>query len=260
MPVEPAEIRAEYADGSQVNSCVPPGNERIRGMAIWIPFLGGNRDTCNEQLIASAERGFVAISLDPWGHGERATRGKPGIRARASRDFRAVMWQIIGLTALDAYRVIDWAIEEYGDPKSIVVGGLSMGGDIGLSLAGIDGRVSKVACIGSSPDWEREGMTDVVDPAKIIDQGHPTAFGSWLCSRLNPMANIEKYRRRIDIQLEYGKMDSHIHAEWGRSFKDQVERARAPARIEIICEEDAGHISLLRRKAALRRALDFLLA
>jgi len=42
---------------------------------------------------------------------------------------------------LDAFCVLDWAVSKYKLNNGIVVGGISMGGDIAVSLAGIDKRV-----------------------------------------------------------------------------------------------------------------------
>lgn len=56
-------------------------------------------------------------------------------------------------------------------PGNAVAGGVSMGGDVAIALAGIDARVRRVATVGSTPDWNRPDMRDLRDPAKVIDQG-----------------------------------------------------------------------------------------
>lgn len=134
-----------------------------------------------------------------------------------------------------------------------------MGGDIAISLAAIDSRISKVAGVASSPDWNRNGMTDVMDSSKILDQGIPSEFSSWLCTHFNPMSNIDKYTREVSIQLEYGKKDTHISYKWAEDFKNSLEKYKeSKSIIEIIKNEDVNHISIIQKKAVINRALDFL--
>lgn len=243
-------------DNITISYCKP---ENPVGITLWIPYLGGNREDCAAELEYIAAHNYVGITLDPWMHGSRAENTKPGIRTRALKDFRKIMWQVLGLTTIDAYKIMDWAVNEFNIDKNITVGGLSMGGDIALSLAGLDARIKKVAGVASSPDWNRKGMTDVMDSTKIIDQGIPSEFSSWLCSQFNPMNNSDKYTREISIQLEYGKKDTHILYKWAEEFKKSVEICKtSKLMMDIITNEDVNHISLIQKKGVIHRALDFL--
>jgi dienelactone hydrolase len=233
--------------------------KEINSIALWIPYLGGNRGTGASEILKLSDQGSLAISFDPWMHGEKYKNNKPSIRTRALKEFRTVMWTVLGNSTLDAMRVIDWAVKRYGVQKRIVAGGLSMGGDIALSLAGIDQRIMKVAGIASSPDWNREGMADVIDGSKIIRQGSQTSYSTWLYEKMNPMSNLNSYRREISIQLEYSKKDAHIHEKWGREFKKEVESKKSKAEIRIISDEEVGHISLIQKKTVIARSIDFLL-
>ena len=73
-------------------------------------------------------------------------------------NFRRYMWPIIGQTALDATRIIDWASDRLGVAPDIAMGGISLGGDISLAAAGLDTRITRVAAIIATPDWLRPGM------------------------------------------------------------------------------------------------------
>lgn len=243
-------------DNIPIGFCNP---ESPRGIVLWIPYLGGNRETCNAEMKYIAAHNYVGITLDPWMHGERAGNTKPSIRTKAMKEFRKIMWQVLGFTTIDAYKTLDWATNEFNIQKNISVGGLSMGGDIAISLAAIDSRISKVAGVASSPDWNRNGMTDVMDSSKILDQGIPSEFSSWLCTHFNPMSNIDKYTREVSIQLEYGKKDTHISYKWAEDFKNSLEKYKeSKSIIEIIKNEDVNHISIIQKKAVINRALDFL--
>jgi cephalosporin-C deacetylase-like acetyl esterase len=95
---------------------------------------------------------------------------------RAFSQFRRNVWPILGHTTLDAMRVLDWAVESF-QPDELVAGGVSMGGDISIALAGIDERVGRVAAMIATPDWTRPGMTILNDPDSLIEQGEPTPYG-----------------------------------------------------------------------------------
>ena len=230
----------------------------IKGIALWIPYLGGNKNTGNSEIIRLYENGLLAISFDPWMHGDRYKGIKPSIRTRALKEYKAVMWTILGNSTLSAMRIIDWAFATFGKHENVVAGGLSMGGDVALALAGIDQRIIKVAGIASSPDWNRKGMADVMDSSKIIDQGQPTSYSAWLYGQMNPMNHIKNYYRDIHIVLEYSKKDRHIHAEWGNEFKQEVEKKKSKSKIDVIVDEEVSHISIIQKKSVIERSISFL--
>lgn len=255
MSTQNLQIEKSFLDGIPVCFVKP---EKILGIALWIPYLGGTCETCSNDLHAIATHNFLAISLDPWMHGERGRNRKNSIRTEALKHFRTLMWQVLGLTVLDCYKIVDWASGEFGVAENIVAGGLSMGGDIAISLAGIDKRIKKVAGVASSPDWYRNGMTDVMDSTKIIDQGDPSDFSQWLCDKLNPMINTENYKHNVTMQLEYGRKDSHIKAKWGFDFKSKIDATEGNQKIMILNSEESTHISLIQKKPVINRAIDFL--
>lgn len=170
------------------------------------------------------------------------------------------MWQILGITTLDIYIVIDWAISNYGLNNNVVAGGISMGGDIAVALAGIDTRVSKVAAIASSPDWNRTGMTDVTDSKKIIEQGNPTAFGKWLYDKINPMTNIKSFCRPLHVHIELGALDTHINSDWAFEFKKTLSKVYfdAERNIEIVINDNCSHLSLIQSRSIINRTVNFL--
>lgn len=255
-------IPIEYTmvDNISIAFCKPDDNKSRRSIAIWLPYLGGNRDTGKRELQMLAKQGFFALSIDPWLHGERKANSKHGVRSLVFKEFRAYMWQILGITTMDVFRVIDWAIDKFDLKDNVVVGGLSMGGDIAIALAGIDKRVSRVAAIASSTDWNRQGMTDVMDKNKIIDQGTPTNFGQWLYDTLNPSTNLKSFSRPIQFHIELGGLDSHIHPKWTTDFKEALckEYSVTEKNFEIVINEDCNHLSLIQRKSIIDRAIKFM--
>jgi dienelactone hydrolase len=247
-------------DNIPVAVCLPAGEPRGK-LAVWLPYLGGDRHTVLHELKMLANAGYVAISLDPWLHGERKDNSKASLRTRVLKDFRAVMWPILGYTTLDTFRIIDWAIREYSLAGDVVAGGVSAGGDIALALAGIDKRIVRVAAIASTPDWLRPGMTDVMDQSKMIDQGEATPQAQWFYDQLNPATHTPRYLNRpLAMHFELGGADTHIPAKHMMDFRDKIQAAspHQAASINIRLVEAAKHISLIQKRAALNACIEFL--
>ncbi len=258
--IENKTIEFASVDNVPVAFCRPNENESNNSIAIWLPYLGGDKETGVKELQKLASHGYFALSIDPWMHGERKGNGNNEIRTLVFRDFKAYMWQILGITTMDVYRVIDWAIQSYKLGDNVVAGGLSMGGDIAIALAGIDKRVRRVSAIASSPDWNRSGMTDVMDSKKIIEQGNSTAFGKWLYDKLNPSTNIQNFSNLPFIHVELGALDTHINPIWTNNFKNKLCESypNAEHKIEIVINEDCNHLSLIQRKSIIDKAIDFM--
>ena len=253
-------IEFEYVNDIPIAFCRPNENKSNNSLAVWVPYLGGDRETGAKELQKLASCGYFAISIDPWLHGERKGELKEELRTLVFKDFRNYMWQILGITTLDAFRVADWAIDTFNLNGNIVAGGLSMGGDIAIALAGIDARVSKVATIASSPNWERPGMTDVMDSTKIINQGKSNNFSKWLYSKLNPMSNLNSFCRPLKLHVELGELDTHINPQWTLDFKRCLcaGYANAEYNFEIVMNTGINHISLLQSQEIIERTINYL--
>jgi len=107
-------------------------------LALWLPPLTRAKEDALPFLRELAGAGFVAVSFDQWQHGERGTESGEQIAQRVFGNFRGHMWPILGQTTLDSLRVIDWAMATLDTGPEVVAGGVSMGGDVAVALAGID--------------------------------------------------------------------------------------------------------------------------
>ena len=129
------------------------------GLALWLTHLGGSAEQTQPMLTQLAGRGLLAVSFDPPGHGRRGDgRDAMEMGREVLGAFRRRMWPLAGHAVLELLWVLDWADEEFGIVRSRVAGGVSMGGDIAVALAGIDRRITRVAALVASPDWTRPGM------------------------------------------------------------------------------------------------------
>ncbi len=142
------------------------------------------------------------------------------------------MWPIIGQTTLDCLRVIDHL---GGGP--VVAGGTSMGGDVAVTLAGLDRRVTRVAAIVATPDWTRPGMRDIRDPSRVLPQGDADASAQWFFDRLDPLTHVENYAHGPAILFECGADDLHVPPDGAQRFAAALgEDVRVNVRVGL------GHI------------------
>jgi len=131
-------------------------------------------------LQAFAAAGHPAVGFDPAGHGERGVEDPWQLAHRTLAAFRRRMWPLLAHTVLESLRVLDWAEDELGVAGEVRAGGVSMGGDVNVALAGIDDRVARVAAGVATPDWARPGMTVLDRPDEILDQGVGDRYAHWL--------------------------------------------------------------------------------
>ena len=75
----------------------------------------------------------MALSYDPYQHGQRCSETNDDLRARIHGNIRRHFWPILGHSATDASTVIDWAIDHLSVAAQVGMGGISMGGDISLA-------------------------------------------------------------------------------------------------------------------------------
>lgn len=247
-------------DGIPIMVREPSGGAAGRPVALWIPWLTGAKEAVAPTLERLAERGFVAVSVDPWQHGSRARETKEQMMSRVFSAFRFHFWSILGHTVLDALRVLDRCVSELSTSQRVVAGGVSMGGDVALALAGVEPRISRVATIASTPDWTRPGMTWLEQPDRLVDQGTADAQARWFYEAFDPLRNVSRYLQRPALQLISGANDRHVPGEASVRFRDAVV-AQQPGRadsIELVTLEGLDHLGTARSTDAEHRAIEFL--
>jgi dienelactone hydrolase len=92
-----------------------------------------------------AERGFVVLLPDGWGHGERFSPAGPNFMNAVNMDFIA---ETVVRTAADARACLDMlAAHPEVQPEAISMAGFSMGGGVALAAGMQDARVAAVVSI-----------------------------------------------------------------------------------------------------------------
>ncbi len=199
---------------------IPPP---IRRLVIFLDGLSGRKENLLPYLTDLAEAGFIALSFDAFEHGERTTMTQGQIIERTFGNFRRYMWPIIGQTALDTLRVIDWAIANLGVEPQVSMGGISMGGDISITAAGIDPRIRRVGALVSTPDWLRPGMTDLrKEGHPPLPPGAPDAYARHFYEQYNPITHLAHYAHAPRIHLINAENDDHVPPEAAFRFKSAL--------------------------------------
>jgi dienelactone hydrolase len=130
-----------------------------RGTVLFYHGFGGTKERPDAYLTALAEAGFLAVSLDAVGHGERRLADFDLIfnEERWDADFEATETDFLKLiddTAAEVPSIIDdllsrgWARED-----GVGVSGRSLGGNVCYAAVLADTRVRAIAPIVGSPEW-----------------------------------------------------------------------------------------------------------
>ena len=130
-----------------------------RGTVLFYHGFGGTKERPDAYLTALAEAGFLAVSLDAVGHGERRLADFDLIfnEERWDADFEATETDFLKLiddTAAEVPSIIDdllsrdWARED-----GVGISGRSLGGNVCYAAVLADTRVRAIAPIVGSPEW-----------------------------------------------------------------------------------------------------------
>jgi dienelactone hydrolase len=161
---------------------VEPDGEVERNVVIWMSHLGGSAQQTLPMLERFAAAGHPAVSFDAIGHGARSSGDSWEFATDVLAAFRRRMWPILGHTTLEAMRVLSWAQEQTDRPGEGFDGGVAMGGDVAVALAGIDGRIRRVTTIGPTPNWSRPDMRQLDDASELIEQGDADRYAQWFAT------------------------------------------------------------------------------
>ncbi len=235
----------EFVEGIPV-IWVNPEREQPTRLAIWLPGLTGTKDQMVPFLQELARAGFVALSYDPWQHGERGSETVQQLGARVFGNFRFFMWPILGQSTLDALRVIDWALVHFQAMllPAIAIGGISMGGDIAVAVAALDQRIRCVSAIIATPDWLRPGMQVLSQPGSLLPPGEPDTYARFFYDQLNPLTHLAVYaHHRPAITFECGANDFHVPPNGALSFQQALhtQDQNYIDRLRVNLHEGVGH-------------------
>ncbi|MEW6187543.1 MAG: prolyl oligopeptidase family serine peptidase [Thermodesulfobacteriota bacterium] len=218
-----------------------------RKLAIYLMGLSGKKEDTIPFLQDLAKAGFVAPSFDNWMHGERTSLTGVQVAELTFDNFRRHMWVNIGQSAMDSLRIIDWAIQVLNVDQEICMGGLSMGGDISVAVAGIDRRIRRVGAVIATPDWLRPGMVDLLSEEKrILPPGNPDSYSLLFYELFNPITHLEHYAHAPKIRFVCGEKDDQVPTEAAFRFKAALAELypKAADQVSIDLVPGLGHIEM----------------
>lgn len=200
----------EAVDGIPVLWCLPNPNCDRNTLVIWLAGFGGNKESCEPQLLDLAAMGFTALSIDAWQHGARRIESEEALRDRVRGNIRRWFWPILHQTARDAIAVLDWSEHRFGLKGTAGIGGVSMGGDIAVAVAGMDKRVAAVSAVIATPDWLRPGSCE---PPGVPDAKAWRAYRDG-----NPLSNLDRYAHGPALAFECGDEDGQVPPDGAERF------------------------------------------
>jgi uncharacterized protein len=222
----------------------PHARHLRRRLIIYLPPFSRTKELLIPYLQDLAVAGFIALSLDPWQHGERGTESETEIGTRVFGNFRRHMWPILGQTTLDVLRVIDWAVTTLHVEPHISIAGLSMGGDIAVATAGLDHRIERVAAVIATPDWLRPGMQDLFNPGMLLPPGEPDAYAQYFYDHLNPLTHLAAFGHGPTIHFVCGEQDTHVPPDAALRFQTALREASPAAgdHVQVTLLPGLGHM------------------
>jgi dienelactone hydrolase len=234
-PEETHQVNRAYVNGIPIG-WIDPGREKDRRLVIWLTGFSGSKDSVEPQLKALAEHGYVAISFDPFQHGERRIEPNPQLVTRVRGNIRRYFWPILAKTAEEVPQVIDWAVKFLQVNPKVGMGGVSMGGDISVAAASVDHRIIAVSACVATPDWMR--------PGSFEPPGEPDADAQTCYDRRNPLTHLELYRHRPAIAFQSGAIDRQVPPDGGERFVEALRKgiyARHAEKLVVNLQPNIAH-------------------
>jgi dienelactone hydrolase len=205
-----------------------------RGTVLLYHGFGGMKERMKDYSSALAEAGFLTVSLDAVGHGERRYPDFDAIfsEQRWDAEFDATetdFLQLIDDTVAEVPAIID-DLQTRGWARAgrVGIGGRSLGGNICYASVLADRRISAAASVVGSPEWT---LPRAHSPHHFPDRFFPAA-----------------------ILSQSAESDEYVPAGPVREFHARLKPwyAREPERIRYLEYSGAGHFLTPELNAASR--------
>lgn len=194
-----------------------------RGTVLFYHGFGGNKEKIEAHPVSLAQAGFLVISLDAVGHGQRRYPHFTELFnderwAREPEATEADYLTIVRQTAAEVPRIIDELLFcGWAQPERLGIGGISMGGEITYAAIVNESRLRVATPILGSPEWE---LPWPESPHRHVERFFPVALFS-----------------------QAAAADEAVPARYIRAFHEQLTPlyATAPERLCYLEYPDVGH-------------------
>lgn len=188
-----------------------------KGTILFFHGLHSDKKGPAKEILSLAENGYLAISSDNWGHGDRMV---PDFRERFDSnnpEFEKNFLEAVERTAYDASIMTDELIRSIADKNKIGITGISMGAYITYKIMSQDNRFKAGCPISGCPIWH----------------GHT---GS-------PHLNIGRFAPAA-LLIQHGKNDRLVPSIPDKAFRELLRPyyAEYPHRLEYIEFDGEDHI------------------
>ena len=201
----------------------PPQVAAEHGTVLFYHGFGGTKERPEAYLAALAEAGFLAVSLDAVGHGERRFPDFEAIfdHERWDARFEEVETHFLKLlddTAAEVPAIIDDLLARgWARADRIGVAGRSLGGNIAFASVLADSRVRAAVSVVGSPEWTL--------PRPHSPHHHPDRF--FPAAVLSQAAEFDEHCPPGPIRAFYATLEPWYAAD--------------PARTRYVEYPDVGH-------------------
>lgn len=194
-----------------------------QGTMLFYHGFGGTKEKSEAYLQSLAQAGFLVISLDAVGHGQRhyahfAEMFHPERWTKEPEATEADYLTIVRQTAAEVPTIVDSLLScGWARPQRLGIGGISMGGEITYAAIVNEPRLCVATPILGSPEWELPWPDS---PHRHLDRFFPVALFS-----------------------QAAEKDEAVPARFIRTFHEQLVPyyLSAPDRLYYLEYPDVGH-------------------
>jgi uncharacterized protein len=180
-----------------------PELAKEHGTVLFYHGFGGTKERPAEYLTGLAEAGFLAVSLDAVGHGERRfpdfdTRFSDERWERELVATETEFLQLIDATAAEIPAIIDELLaRDLATASRIGVAGRSLGGNVAYAAVLADRRVRAAVSVVGSPEWT---LPWPKSPHHFPDRFYPTAIQAQAAEfdEHSPAAQITDFHIKLE--------------------------------------------------------------
>lgn len=198
-------------------------------MVFFFHGQGSRKEEYLFEMISYAESGYLCVSVDTVGHGERITE-ETVMSVEATVD-----------TAKDIDLLLDYYhTVNYASPETFALLGLSQGGSISYWYAAYGERIPSALIVGSTtPDYNYQKDDTAIKNGQLVDAIWKDAELDEFVKANNPINNVERF---IEIPIMSGNgLDDNVISYKGAEELEKLIIQKGLSNSKFYYFEGVGH-------------------